>query len=148
KPHTIIGVAPEGFRFLDQSNLAMLLPLKLNREKAYLGSFRYQGIARLKPGVTLEQASADVARMLPIVARSFSPAPGYSLKQYEDMRLGPYLRPLKQQVVGDVGKVLWVLMGGISLVLVIACANLANLLLVRAEGRRQELAIRAALGAS
>jgi predicted permease len=148
KPHTIIGVAPEGFRFLDQSNLAMLLPLKLNREKAYLGSFRYQGIARLKPGVTLKQANADVARMLPIVARSFSPTPGYSFRQYEDLRLGPYLRPLKQRVVGDVGKVLWVLMGGISLVLVIACANLANLLLVRAEGRRQELAIRAALGAS
>jgi predicted permease len=86
--------------------------------------------------------------MLPIVERSFPPAPGYSLKRYEDLRLGPNLQPLKQQVVGDVGKVLWVLMGGISLVLVIACANLANLLLVRAEGRQQELAIRAALGAS
>jgi predicted permease len=64
------------------------------------------------------------------------------------MGLAPNLRSLKQEVVGDVGKVLWVLMGGISVVLVIACANLANLLLVRAEGRQQELAIRAALGAS
>jgi putative ABC transport system permease protein len=148
KLHTIIGVLQENFRFLTQSNLAMVLPLKLNREKIYLGSFRYQGIARLKPGVTLAQANADVERMLPIVARSFSPDQGYSLKLYEDLRLGPNLRPLKQDVVGDVGKVLWVLMGGISLVLVIACANLANFLLVRAEARRQELAIRAALGAS
>jgi predicted permease len=148
KLHTIIGVLPEGFRFLDQSSLAMVLPLKLDREKAFLGSFRYQGIARLKPGVTLQQANADVERMLPIVARSFSTSPGFSLKQYEDYRLGPGLRPLKQQVVGDVGDILWVLLGGISLVLVIACANLANLLLVRADGRRQELAIRAALGAS
>jgi predicted permease len=148
KPHTIIGVLPEGFRFLDQTNLAMVLPRKLNRGQSYLNHFQNGGIARLKPGVTLQQANADVARMLPIVDRSFSPVPGSSLKRYEDLRLGPGLRPLKQVVVGDVGKVLWVLMGGISLVWVIACANLANLLLVRAEGRRQELAIRAALGAS
>jgi predicted permease len=148
KLRTIIGVLPEDFRFLDRTNLAMLLPLKLNRENAFLGGFMYGGIARLKPGATLAQANADIARMLPIVDRSFSMPPGFSLKMYEDLRLGPNLRPLKQQVVGDVGKVLWVLMGGISLVLVIACANLANLLLVRAEGRRQEMSIRAALGAS
>src|SRR5262249_15518117 len=148
KLHTIIGVLPEGFRFLDQTNIAMLLPRKLDRGQSYLNHFQNGGIARLKPGVTLAQANADVARMLPIVDRSFSPAPGSSLKGYEDLRLGPGLRPLKQVVVGDVGNVLWVLMGGISLVWVIACANLANLLLVRAEGRRQELAIRAALGAS
>jgi putative ABC transport system permease protein len=144
----IIGVAPERFRFLDQTNLALILPLKLNRERTFLASFIYGGMARLKPGVTLQQANADVARMLPIVERSFPMPPGYSLKMYEDFKLGPNLRPLKRQVVGDVGKVLWILMGGVSLVLLIACANLANLLLVRAEGRQQELAIRAALGAS
>ncbi len=148
KLHMIIGVLPEGFRFLDQTNLAMLLPTKINREKTYLGAMIYVGIARLKPGVTLQQANADVARMLPIVDRSFPPAPGYSLKMFEDWKLRPSLRSLKQEVVGDVGKVLWILLGGISLVLVIACANLANFLLVRAEGRRHELAIRAALGAS
>jgi predicted permease len=148
KPRSIIGVAPESFRFLDKSNLAMILPMKLDREKTYLGSFLYGGIARLKPGVTLAQANADAARMLPIVQRSFPPPPGDSLKRLDDLRLGPSLRPLKQAVVGDVGKVLWVLMGGVSLALIVACANLANFLLVRADGRRQELAIRAALGAS
>ena len=148
KSHAIIGVLPESFRFLDQSNLAMVLPLKLDREKTYLGGIPYGGIARLKPGVTLQQANADVARMIPIVDRSFPAPPGVSPRMFEDLRLAPNLRPLKQEVVGDVGKVLWVLMGGISLVLVIVFVNLANLFLVRAEGRQQELAIRAALGAS
>ncbi|MCI0721657.1 MAG: ABC transporter permease [Acidobacteria bacterium] len=96
KPHTIIGVLPEGFRFLDQTNLAMDLPRKLNRGQSYLNHFQYGGIARLKPGVTLQQANADVARMLPIVDRSFSPVPGSSLKRYEDLRLGPGLRPLSK----------------------------------------------------
>src|SRR5262245_49762636 len=113
KPCAIIGVLPESFRFLDETRLAMLLPLKLNREKTYLGNFGYWGIARLKPGVTLQQANADVARMLPIADRSFPPPPGFSLKMFEDAKLGPNIRSLKQEVVGDVGKVLGVLMGGI-----------------------------------
>jgi predicted permease len=147
-PHVIIGVLPQRFHFLDKTNLALFLPMKLNRAETYLGGFNYGGIARLKPSVTLAQANADVARMLPIVERSFPPPPGFPLKMYQDARFAPNVQPLKQEVVGDVGKVLWVLMAGISLVLVMACANLVNILLVRAEGRHQELATRAALGAS
>ena len=143
----IIGVLPRDFRF-GGPDLALLLPLQLDRSKTFLGRYSFDSVARLRPGVTLEQANADVARMLPVVLRSFAPPPGYTLKMFQDARIGPNLRTLKQGVVGDVGKVLWVLMGGIGLVLLIACANVANLLLVRAEGRQQELAIRAALGAS
>ncbi len=148
KLRQIIAVLPQEFRFYDQRDLALILPLTLDRAKTFLAQFNYDAIARLKPGTSLTEANADVARMLPIVERSFPPPPGLSLKTFEDARIGPNLRPLRQDVVGEVGKVLWVLMGGLGLVLLIACANVANLLLVRAEGREQELSIRAALGAS
>ena len=148
KPHVVIGVLPQRFSFLDQDVPALILPFKFDRSKTFLGNFSYEGIARLRAGATLAQASSDVARMLPTVERSFPPPPGYSLKMFEDARIGPNIRSLKQDVVGDVGSVLWVLMGTIGMVLLIACANVANLLLVRVEGRQQELAIRSALGAS
>jgi predicted permease len=147
KPREIIGVLPRGFQFLDDQDIAIIAPFKWDRSKTKLGNFSYRALARLKPGVTMAQASADVARMLPIVSRSFPPPEGFSTKLFESAHIGPNLRSLKQEVVGDVGNVLWVLMGSIAMVLLIACANVANLLLVRVEGRRQELAIRTAMGA-
>ena len=95
----------------------------------------------------MQQASTDMARLIPITLRSFPAPDGFSPALFEKARFAPNLRPLKQDVVGDIGKVLWVLMGSIAMVLLVACANVANLLLVRVEGRRQELAIRSALGA-
>jgi len=142
----IIGVMPDSFRFLDR-NVSLVLPLRLDRNKTFLGQFSFSGIARLKPGVTVAQANADLARLIPIGIERFPAFPGYSTKMFEEARLAPTLRPLKEDLVGDIGKVLWVLMGTIGMVLLIACANVANLLLVRAEARQQELAIRAALGA-
>jgi predicted permease len=145
KPSTIIGVLPQRFRFLDMTNLGILLPLRPRTQRGY----NFFAVARLKPGVTLAEASADVARMIPMEALGVPAAQAQSgLKWFKESRMKPNLQPLKQYVIGDVGKVLWVLMGGIGLVLLIACANVANLLLVRVEGRQQELAIRAALGGS
>jgi putative ABC transport system permease protein len=142
----IIGIMPRSFRFMNR-NVALILPFQLDRNEAFVGNFSFLGIARLKPGVTLAQANADVARMLPIMIRKFPPAPGMNAKMLDEARLGPNVRLLKADVVGDIGKLLWVLMATVATVLFIACANVANLLLVRAEGRQQELAIRAALGA-
>jgi predicted permease len=140
KPSTIIGVLPQRFRFLDMTNLGILLPLRPRTQRGY----NYFAVARLMPGVMLAEANADVARMIPMELERFPEAANF----FKDSQIRPNLQPLKQYMIGDVGKILWVVVGGVGLVLVIACANVANLLLVKVEGRQQELAIRAALGAS
>lgn len=144
----IIGVMPRDFHFLDESGLALILPLQLDRNRAHLGDFSYEAIARLKRGATLAQATSDVKRMLPIVLLSFPAPPGLSLDLLRHARFGPSLKPLEQEVIGNVGNLLWVLAGSIGLVLLMACANVANLFLVRTDARQQELAIRVALGAT
>jgi len=147
KQRQIIGVMPKRFHFLDHSDPAIITPFQFDRNKTNLGNFSYNGVARLKPAATIEQVNADMARMLPIVMRSFDAPPGFSSKLFEDAHIGPNTKPLRAEVVGDIGNVLWVLMGSIGMVLLIVCANVTNLMLVRVEGRRQELALRAALGA-
>lgn len=142
----IVGVMPQGFRVVN-ADFDLLAPLAFDRSKLILAGFGFQGIARLKPGVTIAQANADLRRMLPMWMDSWSNGPGTNSHFYDAWRITPAIRPLKQEVIGNIGDVLWVVMGTISLVMLIACANVTNLLLVRAEARQQELAIRAALGA-
>ena len=146
RPREIVGVMPQGFRFVN-TDAELIVPAVFDRSKLVLAGFGYLGIARLKPGVTIAEANADIARMVPIWMNSWTNGPGTNPRFYETWRITPALRPLKQEVVGNVSDVLWVVMGTIGLVMLIACANVANLMLVRAEARQQELAIRAALGA-
>jgi putative ABC transport system permease protein len=142
----IIGVLPEDFRFLRYTP-SVVYPFRFNRAELMLGNFSFQGIARLKPGVSIEQANADIARLIPTLYGRFRLPPGFTREMFEAVRLGPLVRPLEVDVVGDIGGMLWVLLGTVGIVLLVACANVANLFLVRAEGRQQELAVRMALGA-
>src|SRR5215469_14268459 len=141
------GVMPKGFRFVD-TDFDLVEALQFDRTKLILAGFGFHGIARLKAGTTIAQANADVARMVPIWMNSWSNGPGTDPHVYEKWRITPMLRPLKQEVTGNMSEVLWVVMGTIGLVMLIACANVTNLLLVRVEARQQELAVRSALGAS
>ena len=107
-------------------------------------NFCCAGLARLKPGVTVADANADVDRMLPVYLERYM-RPNFA--GADALQLRAAVRPLKEDVVGNVGQFLWVLLGSISILLLIACANVANLLLVRAETRGTELALRTTLGA-
>ena len=143
----IIGVLPQDFRFL-RANPAVVTPFRFKRAELHLRpASTIRGIARLKPGVTIDQANADVARLLPTLLDRFPMPPGFTRKMFDDVRIGPLVRPLEVDVVGDIGRMLWILFGTVGIVLLVACANVANLFLVRAEGRQQELAVRLALGA-
>lgn len=139
-PRQVIGVLPQWFTFFDYP-ADIFYPRQPVRTNAYFPAGDGRGIARLKPGVTLREANADVARMIPILDAEF---PGGDAERWQ---FRPKLRPLKDSVVGNLRDTLWLLMGTIGVLLLIACANVSNLVLVRAQSRRPELAVRTALGA-
>jgi predicted permease len=144
----IIGVLPASFKLLD-TDPQVVLPLKLDRAQAFPGGgFGPRGVARLKPGVTLSQANDDIARMIPLIPEQFPLEPGLTREMWDSVGLAPNVRPLSEDVIGEMDRPLWILLGTVAIVLLMAWANVTNLLLVRAEGRRREFALRGALGAT
>ena len=144
---TVIGVLPHTFRFLDRP-VDVVYPFQLDPAKVTLGRYVFQSLARLRPGVTLANATADLAGVVPMAIERFPPPAGYTRERFARRPVTPHLTPIRDEVIGDIGRTLWVVMGALAVVLVIACANVAHLLLVRADGRRRELAVRVALGAT
>ena len=140
EPRQVIGVLPQSFTLFDYP-ADIYYPRQPVRADASFPSGDGRGIALLRPGVTLGDANADVARMIPILDEEF---PGGSAERWQ---LSPKLRWLRDSVVGNLGDTLWLLMGTIGVLLLIACANVSNLVLVRTQTRRPELATRTALGA-
>jgi predicted permease len=141
----IIGVLGSDVRFLD-FDPAFYLPFSFDESQRLAWDFSYQALARLAPGVSLAQAKADLARLLPLAVERF-PGEWVNHDLLEQGQFAPDVRPLRADVVRDVGEVLWVLQGAVGIILLIACANVANLFLVRSEGREREMAVRAAMGA-
>jgi len=148
KTMEIIGVMPPSFRFPD-ARTSVWLPKQIDPNDPFPGGFSHYSVARLKPGVTIEAAQKDFARVLPrIVEVSANLAPGITTKMMLDQaKPKPLLIPMRDDVVGDIRKTLWMVAATAALVLLVTCANVANLLLVRADGRHRELSVRAALGA-
>jgi putative ABC transport system permease protein len=136
---TIVGVMPRDFRLLDTPS-ELWTPYTLDAKELSQRGFRtLRVIGRLKPGVSLEQASAEMRSIAGRIERQYADTnTGYSTK----------IVALRDQLVGDIGPTLWTLLGAVVFVLLIACANVASLLLARASSRDKEIVLRMALGAN
>jgi predicted permease len=142
---TVIGVMPEGFAFPD-TRVDAWMPTSLSRAAGFGLPFGYEGIARLRDGVTITDARADLNALIADLPRVYPGDTGVLGNVNGGLQAVP--RTLKDAIVGNISRALWLLFAAMTLVLIVAGANIANLFLVRSDERQRELAVRRALGAS
>jgi putative ABC transport system permease protein len=140
----VIGVLPAGFGFPRAETRIWMLSMPPEPTANFAGQLQYSAIARLRPGATPQAARAELEQLLLSIEGAY---PDATAARMAEVRLAPIVVPLKQEIVGDAGNALWLLFGGMAFLLLVTCANVSNLFLLRSQQRARETAVRAAIGA-
>jgi predicted permease len=142
----VVGVMPEGFHF-PSVETEIWLPLVVDPANLAVGNFNFPGIGRLRPEVSVERAAKDLSALVWRIPEEFGGS-DITRGMLEQAQMKMVVKPYRDEMVGDLSRTLWLLLGSVGIILLIAGANVANLYLVRAEGRQREVAVRTAIGAT